>query len=36
MINAVYFKVEHCYEGWFVEAFADKALFELVSFSFTK
>lgn len=34
--HAVYFKAEHCYGGWFVEAFENKPLFELVSFSFAK
>ncbi len=34
--HAVYFVVEHSYEGWFVDAFADKHLFDLLSFSFAK
>lgn len=34
--HAVYFKAEHGYGGWFVEAFEQKPLFELVSFSFAK
>lgn len=34
--HAVYFVVEHSYQGWFVNAFEDKQLFEFVSFSFAK
>lgn len=34
--HAIYFIAEHCYSGWFVQAFDDKQLFELVSFTFMK
>ncbi len=34
--HALYFVVEHCYEGWFVSAFDDKVLFDLVEFGFAK
>ena len=34
--HALYFKVDHAYGGWFVEAFDDKHLFDLVEFQFVK
>ena len=34
--HAVFFVIEHRYGGWFVDSFAEKPLFELVSFSFAK
>lgn len=34
--HAVYFMVEHCYSGWFVGAFSEKQLFDLISFTFIK
>ena len=34
--HALYFKVEHSYGGWFVNAFEDKHLFDLVEFQFVK
>ena len=34
--HALYFVVEHCYEGWLVSAFDDKHLFDLIEFSFAK
>ena len=34
--HAIYFVVDHCYSGWFVDGFKDKQLFDLVSFVFVK
>jgi len=34
--HALYFVVEHCYGGWFVSAFDDRPLFELIEFAFAK
>jgi arabinoxylan arabinofuranohydrolase len=34
--HALYFVVEHSYGGWFVDAFKNRALFELDSFMFVK
>lgn len=34
--HAVYFKVEHDYEGWFKECFEHRNLFDMISFIFKK
>ncbi len=34
--HAVYFKVEHCYSGWFANAFDERNLFDLIAFAFKK
>lgn len=34
--HALFFVVKHCYEGWFVSAFDDKVLFDLIEFGFAK
>lgn len=34
--HSVFFKIEHNYEGWFVDWYKDRQLFELESFVFMK
>lgn len=34
--HAVYFKVEHCYVGWFANAFDERNLFDFIAFTFKK
>lgn len=34
--HAIYFKVEYCYGGWFVDSFDERNLFDLIAFTFKK